>query len=124
MVVIISFFVSPLQEAITKDTKDRASESDVDFKSYLADAYLHPIFHSFEEVDLAEVRIDKNQAHITDPSPGELSAPSPPYAYHHEDETSQVVQHQEVETTHTMYRYQFESQSNMYRSDIESNHKV
>ncbi|KAI3453862.1 hypothetical protein Pfo_010525 [Paulownia fortunei] len=102
----------PLEEAMTKDTQDRASESDANFKSYLADAYLHPIFHSFEEVELAEVRVDKNQAHIANASPSELNALSPHYAYHHEDEPSQGVQQYEVEPT------------NMYRYDIESNHNV
>ncbi|KAL0371945.1 UNVERIFIED_CONTAM: CSC1-like protein [Sesamum calycinum] len=46
----------PLEEAMTKDTQDLAFESDVDLKSYLTDAYVHPIFHSFEEVELAEER--------------------------------------------------------------------
>ncbi|KAL0393724.1 UNVERIFIED_CONTAM: CSC1-like protein [Sesamum latifolium] len=67
----------PLEEAMSKDTQDRASESDVDLKSYLADAYLHPIFHSFEEVELLEVKVDKNQAHIPSSSPSEVSSPSP-----------------------------------------------
>ncbi|KAL3645767.1 hypothetical protein CASFOL_010947 [Castilleja foliolosa] len=46
----------PLEEAMNKDTQDRAFfETDANFRSYLADAYLHPIFHSFEETELAEV---------------------------------------------------------------------
>ncbi|KAL7111885.1 hypothetical protein ACP275_05G117500 [Erythranthe tilingii] len=50
----------PLEEAMTKDTQDEASSaSDIDLKSYLADAYLHPIFHAVEEVELTEVKVDK-----------------------------------------------------------------
>ncbi|CAH9133023.1 unnamed protein product [Cuscuta epithymum] len=45
----------PLEEAIDRDAQDHVSESDTEFKAQLADAYLHPIFHSFTEVDLAEV---------------------------------------------------------------------
>ncbi|KAG8382082.1 hypothetical protein BUALT_Bualt05G0039500 [Buddleja alternifolia] len=95
----------PLEEAMTKDTQDRASESDVNFKSYLADAYLHPIFRSFEEVELSEVRVDKN------------NAPN-----HQEVELSHVAQHYEVEPPQTVRYYELESQSNVYRYDIESNH--
>ncbi|KAL7150516.1 hypothetical protein ABFS83_05G117700 [Erythranthe nasuta] len=50
----------PLEEAMTKDTQDEAfSASDIDLKSYLANAYLHPIFHAVEEVELTEVKVDK-----------------------------------------------------------------
>ncbi|KAL0408003.1 UNVERIFIED_CONTAM: CSC1-like protein [Sesamum radiatum] len=47
----------PLEEAMTKDTQDLAFESDVDLKSYLTDAYVHPIFHSLDEVELAEMEM-------------------------------------------------------------------
>ncbi|KAI3468571.1 hypothetical protein Pfo_025234 [Paulownia fortunei] len=113
----------PLEEAMSKDTQDRASESDVNLKSYLADAYLHPIFHSFEEVDLVEVRVDKNQAHAASSSPSELSSPSPQYAYHHEDEPSHTVQHYEVEPPHPVYHYEFESPSNIYGYDNEAQYQ-
>lgn len=50
---------------MTKDIEDGAgvSEADANFKSYLADAYLHPIFHSIEEedVELTQVRVDKTR---------------------------------------------------------------
>ncbi|KAL8054043.1 hypothetical protein ABFX02_05G112300 [Erythranthe guttata] len=50
----------PLEEATTKDTQDEASSaSDIELKSYLSDAYLHPIFHAVEEVELTEVKVDK-----------------------------------------------------------------
>ncbi|KAK4486324.1 hypothetical protein RD792_008995 [Penstemon davidsonii] len=89
----------PLEEAVDKDTQDRASESNTDLKSYLSDAYLHPIFHSFEEVDLAEVRVDKNEAYTPSTSQGAISSPSPQYAYQHEDGPSHDTRHYGVEPT-------------------------
>uniref|UniRef100_A0A0A9GBA3 CSC1/OSCA1-like 7TM region domain-containing protein n=1 Tax=Arundo donax TaxID=35708 RepID=A0A0A9GBA3_ARUDO len=51
----------PLEEAMEKDNMERASEPNLNLKSYLANAYLHPIFHLFEEAEKVEVRIDKAQ---------------------------------------------------------------
>lgn len=51
------------QEAMAKDTIEHASEPNLNLKSFLANAYLHPIFHLFEqtakEEETVEVRIDK-----------------------------------------------------------------
>ncbi|KAL3635792.1 hypothetical protein CASFOL_020339 [Castilleja foliolosa] len=113
----------PLEEAISKDTQDHASESEVELKAYLADAYLHPIFHSFEEVPLVEVKVEKNEAHIDidSPSPSEPSSPSPQHEDHDEDEPHQTVQHYEVEPAHDhVYHYEFESHNHVYRYDNES----
>lgn len=47
-----------------KDNMERASEPNLNLKTYLANAYLHPIFHLFEEEEkeeTVEVRIDKAQ---------------------------------------------------------------
>lgn len=75
----------PLEEAMAKDTMERTTEPNLNIKAYLADAYLHPIFQSFEEKELVEVRVDKNQTHIPSPSESVVSSPSPPhYAYHYE----------------------------------------
>ncbi|KAL6349686.1 hypothetical protein AAG906_041093 [Vitis piasezkii] len=75
----------PLEEAMAKDTMERTAEPNLNIKAYLADAYLHPIFQSFEEEELVEVRVDKNQTHIPSPSESVVSSPSPPhYAYHYE----------------------------------------
>lgn len=75
----------PLEEAMAKDTMERTTEPNLNIKAYLADAYLHPIFQSFEEEELVEVRVDKNQTHIPSPSESVVSSPSPPhYAYHYE----------------------------------------
>ncbi|KAL8138799.1 hypothetical protein V2J09_004800 [Rumex salicifolius] len=49
----------PLEEAIDKDTEEHSLEPNLNLESCLADAYLHPIIRSFEEVELeANVRID------------------------------------------------------------------
>ncbi|KAK9144208.1 hypothetical protein Sjap_004111 [Stephania japonica] len=77
----------PLEEAMAKDTMERASEPNLNLKAYLADAYLHPIFQSFDDLETGEVRLDKNQSHITSPSISEVSSHSPPhYVYHYEAE--------------------------------------
>ncbi|KAJ4953008.1 hypothetical protein NE237_029840 [Protea cynaroides] len=75
----------PLEEAMAKDMMERASEPNLNLKAYLADAYLHPIFRSFEEVELVEVRVDKNQSHMSTPSMSEVSSPSPPHCVYHYD---------------------------------------
>ncbi|KAA8525709.1 hypothetical protein F0562_007564 [Nyssa sinensis] len=111
----------PLEEAMAKDTQEHASEPDLNLKSYLADAYLHPIFHSFEDVELTEVGVDKNQTQLPSPPASEPSSPSPPhYAYDYEDEPQQNVQNYQVEPPHNVYQYSFESPHNVYRYDIES----
>jgi hypothetical protein len=53
------------QEAMEKDNMEHASEPNLNLKSFLANAYLHPIFHLFEEAakeeETVEVRVDKAQ---------------------------------------------------------------
>lgn len=122
----------PLEEAMSKDTQDRASESEIDLKSYLADAYLHPIFRSFEEVDLAEVRVDKNpnpnpnpaKQASPSPNPSELSSPSPDHHLHDEDGPSHTVQqqHYEVGQPHPIYQYEVEQPHHAYHYDLEQPH--
>ncbi|XP_051151389.1 CSC1-like protein At1g32090 [Andrographis paniculata] len=114
----------PLEEAMSKDLQDRTPESDRELKAYLADAYLHPIFHSFEEVDLVEVKVDKSPARDASSSPSELSSPSPQHtdtqADEDEVEPTHNVQHYETgEPPHTLYQYHYEVDSgyNMYRYD-------
>ncbi|KAJ0979636.1 hypothetical protein J5N97_015110 [Dioscorea zingiberensis] len=41
-----AFVRFPLQDAMVKDTLERATEPNLDLKAYLQDAYLHPVFHS------------------------------------------------------------------------------
>lgn len=74
----------PLEEATAKDTIERSAEPNLNLKSYLADAYLHPIFRSFEDIELVEVRVDKNESHMRTPSMSEYGSPSPPhYVYNY-----------------------------------------
>ncbi|KAF5206648.1 Csc1-like protein [Thalictrum thalictroides] len=69
----------PLEEAIAKDIMENSSEPNLNLRAYLADAYLHPIFRSFEEVELVEVRVDKHQACVDTPPMSEVNSPSPPH---------------------------------------------
>ncbi|XP_047972927.1 CSC1-like protein At1g32090 isoform X1 [Salvia hispanica] len=54
-----AFRNDPLEESMSKDLEDGATELDGEFKSQLMDAYLHPIFHNIEGVE-DEIRIEKN----------------------------------------------------------------
>ncbi|KAK6929070.1 CSC1/OSCA1-like, N-terminal transmembrane domain [Dillenia turbinata] len=109
----------PLEEAMAKDIAERNAEPNFNIKAYLADAYLHPIFGSFEEeAEPVQVRIDKNQAsHVAaaaavadSPSLSEVSSPSPPHYVHNYD----------VESQHYIYNYDVESQNNVYHYNVES----
>ncbi|XP_022145393.1 CSC1-like protein At1g32090 isoform X2 [Momordica charantia] len=74
----------PLEEAMAKDTLERSTEPNLNVKAFLADAYLHPIFRSFEEEELPEVKVEKQKSPIhEDSSVSELSSPSPPHTVHH-----------------------------------------
>ncbi|XP_068634228.1 CSC1-like protein At1g32090 [Aristolochia californica] len=77
----------PLEEAMEKDAMESTSEPNLNLKAYLADAYLHPIFRSLEDIETGEVRVDKNESHFVSPPISELSSPSPPHTvYHYEVE--------------------------------------
>ncbi|KAL4199489.1 hypothetical protein AMTRI_Chr03g51400 [Amborella trichopoda] len=77
----------PLEEAMARDTMERAEEPNLNLMAYLADAYLHPIFQSFDDVEMGEVRVDKNLTDIASPIDSELSSPSPlHYVYSYEVE--------------------------------------
>lgn len=77
-----------------KDNMEKDSESNLNLKAFLADAYLHPIFHSFDNdvVEAADVRVDKTQSYAASPVRSEItrseaSSPSPPhYVYHYDIE--------------------------------------
>ncbi|PKU76974.1 DNA-directed RNA polymerase III subunit RPC2 [Dendrobium catenatum] len=74
----------PLEEAMEKDTMEKASEPNLNLKAYLADAYLHPIFQMLEDVELGDIRADRNQANISSPQITEpVSTPSPHYVFDH-----------------------------------------
>ncbi|CAM8993026.1 unnamed protein product [Rhodiola kirilowii] len=46
-----AFVKYPLQEAMTKDTLERATEPNLNLKAYLQNAYIHPIFKEDEDSD-------------------------------------------------------------------------
>lgn len=73
----------PLEEAMEKDILDQTTESDINMKAYLADAYLHPIFHSFEEEELVEVKVERNKSHTASDPTTEINPPSPPHQVNH-----------------------------------------
>ncbi|KAB1216135.1 putative membrane protein C2G11.09 [Morella rubra] len=84
----------PLEEAMAKDILEQTTEPDLNIKAYLADAYLHPIFRSFEEEEeLVEVRVDKHQSHRVSPSTSEVSSPSPSHYVHHPTSPPHYVAH-------------------------------
>ncbi|KAK7309676.1 hypothetical protein RJT34_06596 [Clitoria ternatea] len=74
----------PLEEAMAKDLLEKSTEPELNIKAYLADAYLHPIFRSFEveEEELVEVRVDKHQTLAASSQISEPSSPSPPHHVH------------------------------------------
>lgn len=135
----------PLEEAMAKDAEEKGSEPDLNLKSYLSDAYLHPIFHSFEEADLVEVQVDKNPTHhITTPPASEPSSHSTPNhndtemhnvhhydvqppgnAYHqYEVEPSGNAYHYEVEPPGNAYHYEAESPGNGYQYEVEQHYNL
>ncbi|KAJ6415487.1 hypothetical protein OIU84_004310 [Salix udensis] len=73
----------PLEATMEKDILDRTTESDINLKAYLADAYLHPIFHSFEEEELVEVNVERNKSHTASDPTTEISSSSPPHQVSH-----------------------------------------
>uniref|UniRef100_A0A6M2E7H1 CSC1/OSCA1-like 7TM region domain-containing protein n=1 Tax=Populus davidiana TaxID=266767 RepID=A0A6M2E7H1_9ROSI len=85
----------PLEEAMAKDITDRTAESDVNLKAYLADAYLHPIFRSFEEEQPVEVKVkvEKNKPQTASDRISELSSPSPPHQVNRPSSPPHQVNH-------------------------------
>ncbi|XP_071697671.1 CSC1-like protein At4g02900 [Rutidosis leptorrhynchoides] len=53
----------PLQDAMIKDTLERATEPQLDLKAYLKDAYIHPVFKG-GEVELQEFDEEDDDFHI------------------------------------------------------------
>lgn len=110
-----------LQEGVDKDAEEGGPEHDLSLKSYLSDAYLHPIFHSFEEVGLVEdpeVKVDiKPTHHIITPPASQPSSQSTPTA---EAEMS-TIQKYEFEAPGNAYHYEPEPPpGNAYHYQVES----
>lgn len=86
------------QEAMAKDIMDQTTETELNLKAYLADAYLHPIFQSLqqeeEEEEKVEIRMDKHQVHTGSPLNSEPSSSSATHHVHHSPSSSpQYVYH-------------------------------
>lgn len=109
-----------------KDTQDKASESEINLKAFLADAYLHPIFRSFEEVELVEVRVEKSppdtpsQLASEPVSRSRSPSPSPPHHLDQEEqEESVTVQHYEVGPPANVYHYGYEHHENIFHYNMD-----
>ncbi|MFS7923153.1 putative calcium-dependent channel, 7TM region phosphate [Helianthus anomalus] len=128
----------PLEEAMEKDTQDKTSEPELNLKSYLADAYLHPIFHSFEEVDLVEVKVDKNpdtipsQPTTPDHIPSQPTTPdripsqpeTKPASRSHSPSPSHDLHQQEHEESATVQHYEFGPPANVYHYGYEHHENI
>ncbi|XP_057521324.1 CSC1-like protein At1g32090 [Amaranthus tricolor] len=107
----------PLEEATERDEQEHTEGADQNLKPYLADAYLHPIFHSFEEVEFEEVKVDavhvdKHHAQISSPPAQveEISSSSPPhppqyYSYEHDFHSYNYYHHHEAQSSHYEHYY-------------------
>ncbi|XP_030968293.1 calcium permeable stress-gated cation channel 1 [Quercus lobata] len=54
-----AFVIYPLQEAMMKDTLERAKEPNLNLKGYLQNTYLHPVFKASEDEEDDEINDDK-----------------------------------------------------------------
>ncbi|XP_074270248.1 CSC1-like protein At1g32090 [Silene latifolia] len=107
----------PLEEATEKDEQEQTGEFDLNLKTCLADAYLHPIFHSFEEIEFEEVRVDavrvdKHENEVSSPPAQieenlEASPPQQPHHYSYGDEyqSYDYYHHQQMQQSHYQYYY-------------------
>lgn len=85
---------------MAKDNLEKETEPELNMKADLADAYLHPIFHSFEEEfsseekdgdrhreeEIPKVKVDKHEVYHS-------SSPSSHYASAYEQSSSQYEYH-------------------------------
>lgn len=116
-------FFAKLQEAMEKDRMEYASEPSLNLKTYLANAYLHPIFHMFEQEDqkveaTIEVRIDKSEhqrlQHVRSSHSQYEEETSAQTHYHHEERSSSQYQ----------YQYQYQHEETHIRSEHSPPHFV
>ncbi|KAK8537845.1 hypothetical protein V6N13_096355 [Hibiscus sabdariffa] len=99
----------PLEEAMAKDLMDRTTEPDINLKAFLADAYLHPIFRSFEEEELVEVRVDKvrvdrHQTYAENAQTRDDLSSSPPH-YVHQPTSPPQHSYQPASTPQDVYHH-------------------
>ncbi|XP_072993436.1 calcium permeable stress-gated cation channel 1-like [Typha latifolia] len=63
-----AFVKYPLQEAMMKDTLERAREPNFDMKAYLLNAYIHPVFKDGEDEDDISAGDEKEYDHVLVPT--------------------------------------------------------
>ncbi|XP_008803557.2 calcium permeable stress-gated cation channel 1-like [Phoenix dactylifera] len=63
-----AFVKYPLQEAMMKDTLERAKEPNLDLKAYLINAYIHPVFKDGEEDDSFAVGDEREYDNVLVPT--------------------------------------------------------
>ncbi|CAA3015637.1 calcium permeable stress-gated cation channel 1-like isoform X1 [Olea europaea subsp. europaea] len=79
-----AFIRYPLQEAMNKDTLERARDPNLNLKSYLQNAYVHPVFKNEEEDEDAHEKFEsvivptKRQSRRNTPAPSKISGASSP----------------------------------------------
>ncbi|KAL0012272.1 hypothetical protein SO802_007380 [Lithocarpus litseifolius] len=84
-----AFVIYPLQEAMRKDTLERAKEPNLNLKGYLQSAYIHPVFKASEDDEDDEINDDKwenesvivptkRQSRRNTPAPSKISGASSP----------------------------------------------
>lgn len=84
-----AFVIYPLQEAMMKDTLERAKEPNLNLKGYLQNAYIHPVFKASEDEEDDEINDDKwenesvivptkRQSRRNTPAPSKISGASSP----------------------------------------------
>ncbi|KAG0498647.1 hypothetical protein HPP92_002962 [Vanilla planifolia] len=100
----------PLEEAMEKDTLEKASEPNLNLNAYLADAYLHPIFRTFDQVEMEDIRIDKSQTDKVSPQRNESSSTCSPYNEY--DHDSSIYQYDHDDSS--FYQYDHNS-SHLYQ---------
>ncbi|MBA0840107.1 hypothetical protein Goarm_002709 [Gossypium armourianum] len=81
-----AFVRYPLQEAMMKDTLERAREPNLNLKPYLQNAYIHPVFKEEDEGDEFDFKSEnesvlvptKRQSRRSTPAPSRISGASSP----------------------------------------------
>ncbi|KVH89792.1 protein of unknown function DUF221, partial [Cynara cardunculus var. scolymus] len=117
-ILLLGLLSTKKAEAVEKDTQDEASEPEIDMKSYLSEAYLHPVLRSFEEIELVEVKVDNKRAHVPSQlaiEPVSGSHSTEPASGSHSNRASPNVQHLEVvvEQHEIVYKKQHETSINV-----------
>nr|KAJ0201301.1 hypothetical protein LSAT_V11C600305700 [Lactuca sativa] len=90
----------PLEEAVEKDAQDEVYEGEMGMKSFLSEAYLHPVLRSFEEVELVELGVERIPSQPTTELAFGLDSPESKVSPKNQKQNLEVVveQHESVFT--------------------------